>query len=121
MLYDKLFLVDTEEYPSLAEGIGLENRQAGHTARGFESLFLLHSYFIIAHKTGDKGSLHLCNGFFFWKIVCFCKIHKKESTYWFNQYVLFLYLEFLLISLQHHGILSWRLHCFLQRQWYPYQ
>ena len=32
-----------EEYPSLAEGIGLENRQAGQTARGFESLFLLHS------------------------------------------------------------------------------
>ncbi len=37
-----LFLVNTEEYPSSAEGIGLENRQAGHTARGFESLFLLH-------------------------------------------------------------------------------
>ncbi len=31
-----------EEYPSPAEGIGLENRQAGHTARGFESLFLRH-------------------------------------------------------------------------------
>jgi hypothetical protein len=28
----------------LAEGIGLENRQAGHTARGFESLFLLHIF-----------------------------------------------------------------------------
>ena len=26
-LYDKLILVDTEEYPSPAEGIGLENRQ----------------------------------------------------------------------------------------------
>ena len=31
-----------EVYPSLAEGIGLENRQAGYTARGFESLYLLH-------------------------------------------------------------------------------
>jgi hypothetical protein len=31
-----------EEYPSLAEGIGLENRKAGQTVRGFESLFLLH-------------------------------------------------------------------------------
>jgi hypothetical protein len=31
-----------EVYPSLAEGIGLENRQAGNTARGFESLYLLH-------------------------------------------------------------------------------
>ena len=41
-LCDIFILVDTEEYPSLAEGIGLENRQAGHTARGFESLFLLH-------------------------------------------------------------------------------
>ncbi len=26
-IYDKLILVDTEEYPSPAEGIGLENRQ----------------------------------------------------------------------------------------------
>ncbi len=26
----------------MAEGIGLENRQAGQTARGFESLYLLH-------------------------------------------------------------------------------
>ena len=45
----KLILVDKtlqhhnmEVYPSLAEGIGLENRQAGNTARGFESLYLLH-------------------------------------------------------------------------------
>ena len=30
-----------EDYPSPAEGIGLENRQAGKTARGFESLILL--------------------------------------------------------------------------------
>ena len=37
-----------EEYPSLAEGIGLENRQAGHTARGFESLFLRHIHLIVA-------------------------------------------------------------------------
>jgi hypothetical protein len=35
-----IFFVKMEEYPSLAEGIGLENRQAGYTARGFESLFL---------------------------------------------------------------------------------
>ena len=34
-----------EVYPSLAEGIGLENQQAGQTARGFESLYLLHFYF----------------------------------------------------------------------------
>ncbi len=31
-----------EVYPSLAEGIGLENRQAVRIARGFESLYLLH-------------------------------------------------------------------------------
>ena len=37
----------SEEYPSSAEGIGLENRQAGKTARGFESLFLLHFYHLI--------------------------------------------------------------------------
>ncbi len=39
-----LLVSQTEEYPSPAEGIGLENRQAGQTARGFESLFLLHCY-----------------------------------------------------------------------------
>ena len=33
---------DMEEYPSLAEGVGLENREAGNTARGFESLLLRH-------------------------------------------------------------------------------
>ncbi len=31
-----------EEYPSPAEGIGLENRQGCQSPRGFESLFLLH-------------------------------------------------------------------------------
>ncbi|CAI8718561.1 hypothetical protein EMIT079MI2_1240001 [Bacillus sp. IT-79MI2] len=31
-----------EVYPSPAEGIGLENRQAARVARGFESLYLLH-------------------------------------------------------------------------------
>ncbi|KRM19496.1 hypothetical protein FC40_GL000042 [Ligilactobacillus hayakitensis DSM 18933 = JCM 14209] len=30
-----------EDYPSLAEGNGLENRQAGQTAQEFESLILL--------------------------------------------------------------------------------
>ena len=35
-----------EDYPSLAEGNGLENRQAGKTVQGFESLILL--YHIIA-------------------------------------------------------------------------
>jgi hypothetical protein len=31
-----------EEYPSLAEGVGLENREASKGARGFESLLLRH-------------------------------------------------------------------------------
>ena len=31
-----------EEYPSLAEGTGLENRQVVQAALGFESLFLRH-------------------------------------------------------------------------------
>ena len=39
----------TEEYPSPAEGIGLENRQAGQTAQGFESPFLLHFYLKIIY------------------------------------------------------------------------
>ena len=33
-----------EEYPSPAEGIGLENRQGLNGSRGFESLFLRHLY-----------------------------------------------------------------------------
>ena len=37
----RLHHIILEVYPSSAEGIGLDNRQAGHTARGFESLFLL--------------------------------------------------------------------------------
>ena len=31
-----------EEYPSLVEGTGLENRKVVQTAQGFESLFLRH-------------------------------------------------------------------------------
>ena len=34
-----------EEYPSPAEGIGLENRQGVKASRGFESLFLRHIKF----------------------------------------------------------------------------
>ena len=52
-LYDKFILVSTEEYPSPAEGIGLENRQGCQNPRGFESLFLLHNLKLIsylAHK-----------------------------------------------------------------------
>ena len=32
--------LEMEEYPSPAEGIGLENRQVAKAAQGFESLFL---------------------------------------------------------------------------------
>jgi hypothetical protein len=41
---DKLLIVDTEVYPSSAEGIGLENRQGSQIPRGFESLYLLHFF-----------------------------------------------------------------------------
>jgi hypothetical protein len=40
----KLLIVDTEVYPSSAEGIGLENRQGSQIPRGFESLYLLHFF-----------------------------------------------------------------------------
>ena len=36
-----------EDYPSLAEGNGLENRQVGKTTQEFESLILLFIYFYI--------------------------------------------------------------------------
>ena len=38
--YGSLFVLP-EDYPSPAEGNGLENRQAGKTVQGFESLILL--------------------------------------------------------------------------------
>ncbi len=41
-------IVFSEDYPSPAEGNGLENRQAGKTVQGFESLILLFSNNIIA-------------------------------------------------------------------------
>jgi hypothetical protein len=50
MNFDILNLVDKEEYPSLAEGIGLENRQGCQSPRGFESLLLRHILKYPAHK-----------------------------------------------------------------------
>jgi hypothetical protein len=47
-----------EEYPSLAEGIGLENRQECKSSRGFESLFLridLHKQICINLKLRSKN------------------------------------------------------------------
>ena len=40
MCYNHLVVEEVEEYPSPAEGIGLENRQVAQAAQGFESLFL---------------------------------------------------------------------------------
>ena len=37
-----------EEYPSLVEGTGLENREVEKSAQGFESLFLRHLICYIA-------------------------------------------------------------------------
>jgi hypothetical protein len=51
----------TEEYPSPAEGIGLENRQAGHTAQGFESPFLLHFFILILLSRGGATSVSPLN------------------------------------------------------------
>ena len=45
-LYDIIYLA-MEEYPSLVEGVGLENRKVGQPAQGFESLFL-RQFFNIA-------------------------------------------------------------------------
>ena len=46
-----------ENYPSLAEGNGLENRQVGKPARGFESHILLrHRLMIIVYYSGLEQS-----------------------------------------------------------------
>ena len=52
LTHGKLLFVHMEVYPSLAEGIGLENRQGCQNPRGFESLYLLHN-FNLAHKFRD--------------------------------------------------------------------
>ena len=41
-----------EEYPSLVEGTGLENREVEKSAQGFESLFLRHNYLNMISRDG---------------------------------------------------------------------
>ena len=41
-----------EEYPSLVEGTGLENREVEQSAQGFESLFLRH---LILHRGMEQS------------------------------------------------------------------
>ena len=45
-------LPETEEYPSLVEGTGLENREVEQSAQGFESLFLRH---LILHRGMEQS------------------------------------------------------------------
>ena len=45
-----------EEYPSLVEGTGLENREVMKVAQGFESLFLRHSYIDVYRGMEQLGS-----------------------------------------------------------------
>ena len=52
------FIFHLEEYPSPAEGIGLENRQGVKASRGFESLFLRHIY----QKTSRGGAVGSSSG-----------------------------------------------------------
>ena len=46
----------TEEYPSLVEGTGLENREVVRAAQGFESLFLRHLYRGMEQFGSSSGS-----------------------------------------------------------------
>lgn len=43
VIFNNTFIL--EDYPSLVEGIGLENRKVQKCARGFESLILRHLKF----------------------------------------------------------------------------
>ena len=45
-----------EEYPSLVEGTGLENRKVVQAALGFESLFLRHLYRGVEQFGSSPGS-----------------------------------------------------------------
>ena len=48
---------ETEKYPSLVEGTGLENREAAQATQGFESLFLRHFYFSDLFIAGWSSSV----------------------------------------------------------------
>ena len=54
-----------EEYPSPAEGIGLENRQGLNGSRGFESLLLRHVYYMQMREKLEIVKVILLNGFFY--------------------------------------------------------
>jgi hypothetical protein len=43
-------------YPSLVEGVGLENREVVKAARGFESLHLYHLYRGVEQSGSSLGS-----------------------------------------------------------------
>ena len=45
-----------EEYPSLVEGTGLENREVARAAQGFESLFLRQLYRGMVAAGSSTGS-----------------------------------------------------------------
>ena len=45
--------MNKEEYPSLVEGTGLENREVEKSAQGFESLFLRHLIFRMIYAMKD--------------------------------------------------------------------
>ena len=45
-----------EEYPSLVEGTGLENREVVRAAQGFESLFLRQFVFNLYRGVEQSGS-----------------------------------------------------------------
>ena len=89
--------VQLEEYPSPAEGIGLENRQELNGSRGFESLFLRH-YIWIPRLIDIEGKYSIefeCLPFLFWVYtfngwwwksltVNFFYLHQKKHEYLSN-------------------------------------
>ena len=48
-----------EEYPSLVEGTGLENREVEQSAQGFESLFLRHIFLKFIHRGVEQSGSSL--------------------------------------------------------------
>ena len=47
-------IIYLEEYPSLVEGTGLENREVEKSAQGFESLFLRHLKYRGMEQSGSS-------------------------------------------------------------------
>src|SRR5699024_12716529 len=80
-----------EEYPSLVEGIGLENRKGCQSPRGFESLFLLTK-----RKPYGIKILKVLSCYMIKYLIIFTFLFVIIVTKYISEYIIF--------SLLHHNL-----------------